>query len=346
MKLPGRTAILLGLLQPTVATAQGVDTLRALRTPMAPAFALLGLTPISIERPSTPRAFAVSLLSATQRVSQLPDSWALELAPYWLRSHPRLTYDAYYRPALTDALKQTFSVSIATSARDTNRNTTDLGIGVRTQPLPGRESSQSIAIRRSLSGYQEKITRANLRRRIAERTNQVDSMQAYADTISLYADSARMAAVELQSHQERVGWFVELAGGWTARFPTDSFKGGHTSALGAWATLAYRWEKPRLELVALGRWLDDRLDADEANFDSGARLLWELPRMMVSAEGVFRTPEGGSRITANLEYRVSNSIYLYATYGRDHAETGSQRHPLLALIGLSFEFGDQPRLLR
>jgi hypothetical protein len=345
MKMPGRAAILLGILLPTIARAQGVDTLRALRTPIAPAFALLGLTPISIERPSTPRAFAVSVLSATQRFSELPDSWALELAPYWLRPHPLLTYDAYYRPGVIDALMQTLSVSIATSARDTIRNTTDLGIGVRTQPLPGRESSQSIAIRQSLSGYQAKITRANIRRRIAERTNQVDSIQAYTDTIALYADSARIAAVELQSHQERVGLFVELAGGWTARFPAESFKAGRTSTLGAWATLAYRWEKPRFELVALGRFLDDRLDADEAKFESGARLLWELPRMMLSAEGVHRTQDG-ARIAANLEYRVSNSMFLYATYGRDHAELGSERHPLLALIGLSFEFGDQPRLLR
>ena len=166
MKMPGRAAVLLGILLPTIASAQGVDTLRALRTPIAPAFALRGLTPISIERPSTPRAFAVSVISSTQRFRELPDSWALDLGPYWLRQHPLLTYDAYYRPGVIDALMQTLSISIATSARDTNRNTTDLGIGVRTQPQPGRESSQSIAIRQSLSGYQAKITRANIRRRI------------------------------------------------------------------------------------------------------------------------------------------------------------------------------------
>jgi hypothetical protein len=344
MKRPFVAAWLLFAAIPSLIHAQA-DTLRALRTPISPAFTLLGLTPISVERPSTPRAFAVSVLSATQRLSQLPDSWAVEVSPYWMRPHPLLTYDAYYRPTVEESLLQTLSVSLATSTRDTTTGATDLALGLRSQPVPGRESSQSIEIRQQLSAYQEKMTRANLRRRLAEAGNDAAAAQAFADTIALYADSARAAAVELQLHQERVGLFIEFAGGWALRFDNGAFNSGQTSSVGGWATIAYRWEDPRFEFIALGRAIHDRA-INENVLDAGFRVLWQQPRFQLSAEGVQRSPNGGGRIAGNLEYRLTSTVFLYATYGRDHEEPVSGRHPLLALLGLSFEFGDQPRLLR
>src|SRR6185436_9150701 len=66
-----------------------------LKTPAQPAFTLLGVTPTSIDRPSTPRAFAVGLLGAfADSKDSLPRNLALEVAPYWWSSRPSETYDS------------------------------------------------------------------------------------------------------------------------------------------------------------------------------------------------------------------------------------------------------------
>lgn len=127
--------------------------LRDLRTPNSPAFALLGVSPTEVERPSTPRAFAVSLLSAVQRGgdSILPNSFALEVAPYWLRSHPALSFDRYSNPSVRQSLQQTFSVSVATAKAvvdgRASSTLTDIAIGVRTSPFAGKTSKEVAALR-------------------------------------------------------------------------------------------------------------------------------------------------------------------------------------------------------
>ena len=151
-------AILFALAIGAPAAAQNADQsepiqLKDLRTPISPAFALLGVAPTEIERPSTPRAFAVSLLSALQRGgdSVLPNSFALEVAPYWLRGHPALTFDRYSNPGIGQSLKQTFSVSVATAkalvdGRASN-TLTDIAVGVRASPFAGKTGADVAALR-------------------------------------------------------------------------------------------------------------------------------------------------------------------------------------------------------
>ena len=86
--------------QTAEAPAAPTITLADLRTPTSPAFTLLGIAPTDIERPTTPRAFAVSLLSALRDGdgSLLPRDFALEVAPYWLVQRPTLSFTAYSNP--------------------------------------------------------------------------------------------------------------------------------------------------------------------------------------------------------------------------------------------------------
>src|SRR5262245_49784361 len=103
---------------PVAAAAQAPNAepikLTDLKTPASPAFQLLGIAPTDVERPTTPRAFAVSLLSTLQKSdSVLPNGFAMEVAPYWLVPHNQLQFSTYINPSPAQSIRQTFSISVA-----------------------------------------------------------------------------------------------------------------------------------------------------------------------------------------------------------------------------------------
>src|SRR5688572_1972997 len=109
-----------------------------LKVPAQPAFTLLGVTPTAIDRPSTPRAFAVGLLGAyADSTDTLPRNLAIEVAPYWWKNRPGETFEKLNnRTGPFEAFWQTLSFSIATSELDrTNAGVriegTSMAAGVR-----------------------------------------------------------------------------------------------------------------------------------------------------------------------------------------------------------------------
>src|SRR2546425_9034637 len=89
-------AAVLALASSALAAAGAAQTapggLEELRTPASPAFVLLDLTPSAVERPTTPKALAASLLAATGDLQFLPRNYAIDVAPYWLAPQPTPPY--------------------------------------------------------------------------------------------------------------------------------------------------------------------------------------------------------------------------------------------------------------
>ena len=131
----------------TASTSEPI-TLKDLKTPVSPGFQLLGVAPTDIDRPATPRAFAVALLSALQKGDTvLPNGFAMEVAPYWLLPHDRLEFTTYINPGVGQSLRQTFSISVASTKAaappaDAAAKLMDLGVGFRTSPWSGRATPQ------------------------------------------------------------------------------------------------------------------------------------------------------------------------------------------------------------
>lgn len=48
----------------------------------------------------------------------------------------------------------------------------------------------------------------------------------------------------------------------------------------------------------------------------------------------------------SLEYRLTDTVPLNASYGKDHKPPGETRHSLLAIGGISLGFGGLPALVR
>jgi hypothetical protein len=67
-----------------------------LTPPASPAFNLLDVSPVTVDRPATVRALAVNIANAIGNGSNgFPKNFALQVAPYWLFSHPNMNIYKY-----------------------------------------------------------------------------------------------------------------------------------------------------------------------------------------------------------------------------------------------------------
>ncbi len=89
--------------------------------PASPGFVLLDKAPSSIERPGTVTDLAITVFEQTEDLSSIPNNFAVEFSPFWLVSHPGLTYNEYneagsvFEKGGRNVFLQTLSFSIATT---------------------------------------------------------------------------------------------------------------------------------------------------------------------------------------------------------------------------------------
>jgi hypothetical protein len=351
-----------------------------LRAPVSPVFALLGTTPASIERPQTPRALTMNLISAVSDGEGLPKNYALEIAPYWTTYHPDLSFDDYYNAGVRQTIAQTFAVSVATTPLRgaVPVDGTRLGAGFRTQLRAGAAHPQLAAAHEELISIDVRIAEASdaipaLRQRafdarragrIAE-ADQLDKevVAAEAAAVRQTADLRRQAAATAKRvadlDRNRVGFQLAVAGAFVWDFPSDRFEERELSHWGMWITPVYRFLACRgdsavscvssLDVMAAVRFLADRRGtADDQTWDLGGRLLWQLnPELALSLETLRRggtsvsLDEDSSRTVGTIEYRLNEDMVLYGSFGKDFRDRPDAR-TLVSIVGVNFGFGRKP----
>jgi hypothetical protein len=304
------------------------QTLAELRTPSAPAFTLLGVAPSDVERPATPRAFAVTLLSALNERDDnlLPNGFAVEVAPYWLAAHPRLTFDVYAQPGTMQSLRQTLAFSAAATG-------SHVSVAVRASPLAGTLDSSARAIVQrltvaqtralvldrlmeaadisatplpsainsrldALAGAEVDIPAAQYRELLDEvRAALANAVAAPTETGLLRAALERLrtendaamekAAVEIQrAFGRRTGFTLDLAAAVSGRRETAAAAGG-VSRVGVWLTPAFSTNA--LAAAAVLRYIDQQEALAPGSFiDAGGRLSWTIGGLTLSGEAVHR----------------------------------------------------------
>jgi hypothetical protein len=75
---------------------QGEVKLQDLQAPYSPAFILLDVAPTLIERPTTAKAFATSIINSVAENNGIPENYAVEFTPFWFFKHPGFTAYKYY----------------------------------------------------------------------------------------------------------------------------------------------------------------------------------------------------------------------------------------------------------
>jgi hypothetical protein len=324
------------------------------KTPPSPAFVLLGVAPSDVEKPTTPRALATSILSAVQDSgSGVPKNFALDVAPYWLVSHPALTREEYIQPSVFQSLRQTLSVSIATAEQnaDAAKNIvggTVGGAGVRAAILLGKPSKIEQQIEDAIG---------------ALATNAIpDKPVKHGEApppIITDADIGKLVdALRDSEHEGR--WFIEGAVASSTLFLDDrSGKSTHQKS-GIWITPSYRMQRskfdaqtlkltkqPMVDFVSVFRWLNDHTSSMSVTraMDIGGRLIWDTGTYSFSAEHLLRrsSKKNTHRTAAVGEFKVSDNMYITATLGKDFKDESSNGG-LISILGVHFAAGQKPLL--
>lgn len=383
-RLPAALGLALALAAalPGPGRAQDVEIpdFNTLATPPAPAWTLLGLEPSSVERPTNPTEFGVSLLQRSDNVATLPSDWAVEMAPYWTFGGPGGPWTADVERSVGEAFLRTLSVSFVTAQTGTDVvPVTSVGTAVRFQLLSGRVPEtarrQAAALAGALTAFARSAEEraAELRRELnvdarfveIRREFGADSantwLRAQNDAIEVRVQESgdvaarRRAAEELQLNASvRHGFILEMAGGWGADIPRNGFDDLETRQWGVWASPS--WIGSRASVVGVARYLSDPgLDrpAVEGAVDFGVRGILQRPRVGLSVEAVGRRlsvadgvadPEAPDRqdwrLAGIAEYRVDADWWVRATFGRDFDRSG-EGGGLLATISVSLDVGGE-----
>jgi hypothetical protein len=355
-----------------------------LRTPIAPAFALLDAAPTTIDRPQSARALTLNLFSALREGEGLPRNYALDVTPFWLRSHPTLTFDDYYHPTLMQSLARTFAVSVATTSTEAADpavpGVTSLGFGVRALVAQGRAHPALEAARADLMSVMtqqaeldDEIVNLEFKHDAAVAAGRLDDARKLKDAIATaqrdttvrrdeLSAEARAIALRIQGlDKDRVGLVISVAAAHVVDFPGERFQDAEAARWGLWVTPTYRMLAcgldatadcaATLDVMGVARILADRRGtADDSTWDIGGRILWQPTReFALSAELVRR----GALNAAGGDGSMRSVGLLEYRVRDDLVLFGSfgrdfdaepDGRTLVSLLGLNLGFGRKPTI--
>ena len=326
-------AVAIGTLGGVQAARSETVPVSQLRTPSAPGFVLLGVEPESVDRPLDPRDVSISLVTAAAHGNNLiPQNYAIEVAPYWLKERRYLTFSDMFRAGTLETIKQTFSLSIAFASGLSGLDSTETGLGggIRVAICRGTLSKTDGNARDSLRVINDQIADAYER----------------GDSAALDALSTKASEWSRElGNSRRVGFNLDMALALTSIYPSTGFGGGKFGKFGAWVTPA--WVGATFEYVGVVRYIHDERNKHDDVCDLGLRLVARHRGFAISLEGLSRqsvnTSKDDGRLAAIVEYQVGESNYFIATFGQDFDSIeGAQR--LLATAGFTFGFGEKPAI--
>ena len=342
------------------------------RTPVSPAFVILGIAPTVVERPNTPADLAFSVLNRSAAFTSLPRDIALEISPYWLIKHPTLTWQADTVRGLGSSIARTMTISFATAELGTTaRPITGLALGFRAAPFSGRVSQTSITRLRELGdrlGDESKLLAGLVRDRrqalIAQMRQDLSHAQTKPDSTAITdrfnAANTRLTQQQMGSDEYkaavdsteerfrkfaliREGFVLEVAAGAALQAPGGVADSAKLARWGAWITAGY--EGKTLSFVVVNRFLASSIDSAFDAIDLGMRFLYTSGRYALSAEGSFRSftqrgaPANEYRVAALVDFELQKGLWVTGTFGRDYSAgvPGS----LIAQIGFSMNVAGQ-----
>lgn len=150
--------------------SQEVDTtltIDMMVIPNSPAFTLLGISPNSVDKPTTPTDFAFSVINAANSLSGIPKNYAIEIAPVPLLLQKKKTYNQFSNKEhkLMNTLGQTFTISAGFSSSDTVNTTrpgfirTRSGIGFKVSLLRGKVDTAFDDYKNSIQKVRKELDR-------------------------------------------------------------------------------------------------------------------------------------------------------------------------------------------
>lgn len=279
-----------------------------LETPSSPGFILLDNAPSSIERPTTPQGFGVSVLGFFQGTGG-----AMEFAPFWLTTHPKLTAEKMYK--IRFPILYNFSISAATVKSDSSNY---MAGGFRT---------------RLFQTYGKSIIR------------KLDSIKAELEIAlsDLNLEKIEKLQTDYSNLISKPIFTIDLAAAMGAGSVTNSFSDLELNRWAVWMSFNYRPEGNDYYITALTRYINNEkfeeytLEADL--LDVGTRLNYDLNKFCVSLEYLHRlnfTSKGYSdyRIAVIGSYQIFDNFFITSTFGKNFTDVNN----IIAMAGVNFGF--------
>jgi hypothetical protein len=312
------------------------------QTPASPAFVLLGIEPVSISKPTTPRAVALNLISAIQQ------GGSFEVAPYWLQSHKDLTFNQCMLPSFSQTVLQTLSISLATIPKNGSNDTlgTRTGIGLRFMLFTGKPNVDNLKIMTdSLKKMQNEILVTENEERKTELEKEIQDC----------------ALIIQRESNIRLGFSLSFASAISINFIGDNLSKGKIDKWGTWLTASYLLDNPSVNVLAVTRVLGNiKTEGTQNVFDIGGRIVSSTGGLSVSCEYIQRIELSKSRtsnllsdnffqnntyrLTGNIEYKYNNDISVYLTFGKNYSNEKSDNGNLVAQVGINYGLGKIPLL--
>jgi hypothetical protein len=355
---PGATpAGLLALSQPVNRDAQGSTKLAAvdLSVPESPAFTVLGLTPQTVVRPTSPRQFATSLLSGVDMNGNFQSGLALDFVPYLILAGDELTLRGYQQNYFQRLLSRT-QVSFATTkgASDDDKSMR-LALGLHATLWDRGDPRTDENLMTCLGQMRTPRRPDQLEPELLGTTPQ--DLKDFNDSLSRYNEDKtryerdRQAAIEFNNgvsarcrdesrrrNWNRSSWIIAAAPSWISL--TGETKRYRWDGGGFWTSVAYGFEgvpglKDRSQLILHARYRNREQvpvpDAEGTFFtqDSaffGARFRHGSPTFNGSFEYTFlrlrpagATFDNAQRLALGFERRIAGDTWFNLSLG---GETG------------------------
>ncbi|MDR3680902.1 MAG: hypothetical protein P4L41_13135 [Flavipsychrobacter sp.] len=285
-----------------------------LYTPNSPGLILLDKAPNSVDKPTTPKAFSLSVLN-------LLNGGALAVTPYWLKNHPTYVADDIYKKKTP--IWETFNISAATYKTDT---TTSFSVGIRSQLL--RIYSKK---KRGEASDVERQIRNELSHGVTINTNKIDSLKGiYVNVIN------------------RPTFDIEIAGALVGTSNNGPFNNIDVSLNKSGVWLNFKWSPSKcpLDFVAVSRYSwssykSENTNADSSFLDYGIAMFYSKKKIDLSIEYVNRNDmslkKNYDRIAGALNYMFSDKIVAVVSFGKNFDNVEN----LYALFGVKFGISKQ-----
>lgn len=270
--------------------------------PDNPGFVLSDKAPTSVDKPSNPRAFGVSLLN-------LRNGGALDVTPFWLVNNPKFTFDKWINNKFP--VIETFNVSAATFKEDSS---SFLSIGFRSQVL----RIYSKATLTEIANKKKEIVKL-LTPRLDSNDDPIDI--TYADSIAAFKKLDEISEIK------KKGFFtIEIAGAILGSSTNNSFKKLSSEKSGVWANLRWSPSIVPLNFTAVARysWANNtkpKAGKDSSFLDFGLSLNYELRKLSLAAEYVYRKDFSVNTNYARFafvgNYALLENIVLVASVGKN-----------------------------
>lgn len=283
-----------------------------LYTPSAPGFVLADIAPSSVEKPSTPRAFGVSLLNLVQ-------GGAMEVTPFWLTNHPNLTFEKFIQKKTP--FLETFNVSIATFKTDTINN---VSAGFRAHLFRAYSAEK----KKALLGIKDQIVQA-----------------LAVDPDNLDTTAIGNLKQSLDDQRKRGFFLVELAGAVLAGSPTNSYSNLASSRSGFWLNARWVPDISSIDFLVVARysWTNNVpvKSMDSSFLDYGVALSYATNKFDCSMELIarrdFSIDKNYSRFAFVANYMFNENFVVVASLGKNFNPTGN----ILTVFGVKFMLSRQ-----